>query len=173
MEQTWDKYTNVRVQFLHPLIIKKVVKAINRCESELGVYVRVTSDGHYRDDAVSDEYYTYSRTQAELEKVGLGHLVAKPSKPWKTDAKGGESYHNYGLAIDTCLIADGGKKAVFSIPVEVANIFIEEGFEQPLPKNDSGHFQMTFGLKIKDLKEIRKANPSLKYPPIVTPKYDF
>ncbi len=167
---TWDKWTNQRIVHLHPLIVSKCEKAINRCEKELEIKVRITQDGHYRAFAVSDEFYTYSRTQEQLDKVGLGYLVAKPKGKWKTNARGGYSYHNFGLAVDVCLIGYNGKAVSFKIPEGVAKIFEEEGFDWLYRKikKDKPHFQITFGLSTKDLREMRLYNKGLRYLPIIT-----
>jgi len=80
-----------------------------------------------------------------------------------TNAKGGQSYHNYGLAIDFCLIIDG-KLASWdwkkdfdndktSDWMEVVNIFKSYGWEWGGDWKfiDRPHFQKTFGLSTKEL----------------------
>ncbi len=83
-----------------------------------------------------------------------------------TYAKGGESYHNYGLAIDFALENDTGK-IIWNIQYdgngnnqsdwyEVAAIAKELGFEWGGDWNnfkDYPHLQMTFGLSINQLQQ--------------------
>lgn len=85
------------------------------------------------------------------------HAIGRPPPPLETvtNAKGGESFHNYGFAVDIYIVKDNGlldlKKR---IPPEAIKIAIEEGFEWGgnWPKfKDYPHFEMRFGKKIKDL----------------------
>jgi peptidoglycan L-alanyl-D-glutamate endopeptidase CwlK len=74
-----------------------------------------------------------------------------------TNARGGSSYHNYGLAIDFAPLTNGkpnySNSALFK---KVATIAKSLGFEWagdiPSIKWDLGHLQMTFGLTIAELK---------------------
>lgn len=89
-----------------------------------------------------------------------------------TYAKGGESYHNYGLAIDYALKdADGniiwdidydGNNNGKSDWFEVAEMAKKIGFEWGGDWNgakDYPHLQMTFGLSINQLKEGLRPTP--------------
>ena len=69
-----------------------------RAELDLGLDLRITEG--FRSIATQNEYYSRSRTQAQLNAVGLNNVVAQPDLPWNTNAYGGQSPHNYGLAID-------------------------------------------------------------------------
>ena len=115
---TWDKWTNERLKHLHPLIRRDYALAVNECYDK-GYKVRLTSDGHLRTFTEQDELYGHSRTKLQLKAEGVDPKWAKPNLSWKTNASGGESYHNYGLASDNCII--DGKKAIFNIPQEVAD----------------------------------------------------
>lgn len=77
-----------------------------------------------------------------------------------TNAKGGQSYHNYGLALDIVLI--DGRRASWdvakdydddSIPdwLEIANIFESHGWVWGRTFNDSPHFQKTLGYHWSEL----------------------
>ena len=72
-----------------------------------------------------------------------------------TFAKGGESYHNYGLAIDVVEISGG--KAVWNTNWgDIAKIGISHGFSWGgnwTTRPDKPHFQMDFGLSIKQLQQ--------------------
>ena len=80
-----------------------------------------------------------------------------------TNAKPGQSLHNYGLAIDIVLIADGKMSYADTIDfdkdgkpdwMEVINIFKANGWEWGgdwKSIKDKPHVQKTFGLKWQDL----------------------
>jgi len=91
-----------------------------------------------------------------------------------TWAKGGESYHNYGLALDIVLLIDKDGNGTYEAAswdtegdydgdkqsdwMEVVKVFKADGWEWggdwKKPKTDSPHFQKTFGLSIADLKKL-------------------
>lgn len=88
-----------------------------------------------------------------------------------TNAKGGESYHNYGLAIDIVIINNG--QAIWSrgedfdgdkIPdwMEVVKIFKKYGWEWggDWKFKDYPHFQKTFGYTTKELNALPKIKSS-------------
>jgi len=139
---TWDKYTNKRILTLHPQIRERVELFVNRVEKELGIKVRVTQA--IRTFEEQNKLYSKGRT-----KVGI--IV--------TNVKGGDSYHNYGLAFDICIIKD--KKADFNITPEIAKIAEEIGFEWGgnwKSFKDKPHFQMTFGYTCKQLMNLNETN---------------
>jgi peptidoglycan L-alanyl-D-glutamate endopeptidase CwlK len=99
------------------------------------------------------------------------------SKPGKvvTNAKGGQSYHNYGLAIDIVLILDKDKNGTFETAswdvksdfdgdkkadwMEVVQIFKRYGFEWGGDWKflDLPHFQKSFGKSIYELRALHTA----------------
>jgi len=93
-----------------------------------------------------------------------GKSEKKPFGNKVTNAKGGQSYHNYGVAIDFVLIIDG-KDASWDINkdwdddqvadwIEVVKIFKAAGWEWGgnwTSLKDYPHFQKTFGNSISDL----------------------
>ena len=95
--KTWDKYTNERIQKLHPIVRKRTIEFINRSEKKLGIQLRVFSA--YRSFEEQNELYAKGRTAP-------GNIV--------TYAQAGESYHNFGLAIDVVEIVNN--KAVWKNP---------------------------------------------------------
>ena len=72
-----------------------------------------------------------------------------------TNARGGQSYHNYGRAIDVVIMEDGQPNWQKRIDDNVANIGAQQGFSWG--GNWSGgfqdypHFEMPLGQKIRDL----------------------
>ena len=94
-------------------------------------------------------------------------LYAK--RPKVTNARGGESYHNYGLAIDIVLLKDTNGDGTFETAswetnvdfdgdgvadwMEIVKIFKSYGWEWggDWKFTDMPHFQKTYGLSIKQL----------------------
>jgi hypothetical protein len=131
-----DPQTKLRRNNMNATVKAAAERFIKRAHDELCINLKVT-----------EGFRTFER-QNELYAIG------RPPPPDPvTKAKGGEGYHNYGLAIDVCIIKDNGK-CDFRITEDVAKIGIEEGFKWGgnWPKfKDYPHFEMTFGKKIKDL----------------------
>lgn len=80
----WDAKTEKAIQTLHPLMKAKAREFINKADEE-GLKLRISSSGGYRSFDKQNELYAKGRTTS-------GGKV--------TNAKAGQSYHNYGLAID-------------------------------------------------------------------------
>ena len=86
-------------------------------------------------------------------------------KPKVTNAKAGQSLHNYGLAFDFCLVQNG--KTIWDIKkdfdndkvpdwMEVVNIFKSHGYKWGgdfTSIYDAPHFEKTFGYSWKQLLE--------------------
>ena len=94
-------------------------------------------------------------------------LYAK--RPKVTNAKGGQSIHNYGLAFDFCLV--DGKKTIWDVAkdfdgdkqpdwLEVVKVFKTAGYTWGgdfRSFKDAPHFEKTFGYTWQALLEIKKA----------------
>lgn len=133
---------------LHPIVEERSRELLEAAE-EIGINILIT-DG-FRSFEEQDILYQQGRTTD-------GNIV--------TYAEGGESYHNYGLAIDFALQLDDGS-VVWDIErddnesgrpdwFEVADIGKELGFEWggDWPRfKDYPHLEMTFGLSIHELKK--------------------
>lgn len=92
------------------------------------------------------------------------------SNPIVTNAKAGQSMHNYGLAIDICLVTPDGKKAVWDTKSDFDKDgkadwaeCVEEAKKLGFAWGgdwkgfyDSPHFEMTGGLTLKDLQAGKK-----------------
>jgi peptidoglycan LD-endopeptidase CwlK len=159
--ETWDKYTNYRLKNLHPYIRINFAKAVNECE-KIGYKLRLTDDGNLRTFDQQDQLFGYSRTSSQLNNLGINVVYAKPNETWRTNAYGGQSYHNYGLATDVCIIV--GNKADFNINTDIAVILNKYGFEWLYEKikKDKPHFQLTFGYTIDDLFEMHNEKRFIK-----------
>jgi len=87
-----DKYTKQRIAQLHPSVREEVTKIIEECDSALTGRAKVRITQGLRTFEEQDILYAQGRTN--------------PGKK-VTNAKGGQSIHNYGFAVDICLIIDG------------------------------------------------------------------
>ncbi len=139
---------------LHP-VVKENIKQVIKQAADKGIVVVIT-DG-FRSAADQDRLYEKGRTAG-------GTIV--------THAKGGQSFHNYGLAVDFALKNasgdviwdmhyDGNKngKADWDEVVEIAKpLGFAWGGDWPEFK-DYPHLQMDFGLTIADLQN--GARPTL------------
>ncbi|MFD2627260.1 M15 family metallopeptidase [Oceanobacillus kapialis] len=131
---------------LHPLVEEQIDKVIEEAE-KINIEVVIT-----------DTLRTFEEQEALYEqgRTTEGNIV--------THAEGGESYHNYGLAIDYAL-SDQDGDIIWDIAYdgnnngerdwfEVANIAKDLGFEWGGDWEnfkDYPHLQMTFGLSIREL----------------------
>lgn len=103
-----------RMGAVKPIVKEKVLDIIEKAYSE-GIYVLIT-DG-YRSYAEQDELYAQGRTKP-------GSIV--------TNAKGGQSNHNFGIAVDFCLTNKEGTAAYWTVNADwkrVAAIAKSMGFE--------------------------------------------
>ncbi len=86
-----DNITQQRIQKLHPLVRDEVINIIKECDLALTGQAKIRITQSLRSFKEQDELYAVGRT--------------KPGKK-VTNAKPGQSIHNYGLAVDICLIID-------------------------------------------------------------------
>jgi peptidoglycan L-alanyl-D-glutamate endopeptidase CwlK len=155
-----DAITLQRIQKLHPAVRQEATEIYEKiCAALTGkAYCRFTHT--LRTIKEQDALYAQGRT-APGKKV--------------TWARGGESFHNYGLAIDICLIvnkkeASWDTKTDFDSDtiadwMEVVRIFKIYGWEWGgdwKNKPDRPHFQKTFGMRTKELRSALK--PGMIYP---------
>jgi len=82
-----DKITEQRIEKLHPSVRKEVTNIINECNAQLKGRSQVR---------IAQGLRTFAEQDALFNK-----------KPKVTNAKGGQSVHNYGFAVDIVLIIDG------------------------------------------------------------------
>lgn len=133
---------------LHPIVEEKKNELIEKAAA-IGIDILITDD--FRSIAAQDKLHDQGRSEP-------GQIV--------THSKGGESYHNYGLAIDFALRLpdgnvvwdtkrddNGNGKADW---LEVADIGKELGFTWGgdwRNFKDYPHLEMNFGLSISELKK--------------------
>lgn len=133
-----DKVSIARVALLHPRIRKNAEEFITESEDQLGVTLRIVQG--LRTIEEQDALYAKGRSKP-------GNKV--------TNAKGGQSYHNYGLAIDLVEIKDG--KAKWDFDYELLLPFANKyGFKWGgLFKTivDKPHFEKKYGYTWRRLLE--------------------
>lgn len=136
-----------RLKGLHPAVLAAANALIERSYSR-GVPILITQG--LRTNAEQDALYAQGRTKP-------GSIV--------TNAKGGTSYHNYGLAIDFALLLPNGSSVSWDMVLdgdkdgtadwqEVVEEAKKLGFEWGgdwTSFKDYPHLQMSFGLRIADL----------------------
>ncbi len=152
-KKTWDAISNQRIESLHPKIRSNAICFINDVEKTLKIKLRITHG--LRTIKEQDALYAIGRDKSGKK---VGKVV--------TNAKGGESFHNYGLAIDVVEINAG--KAIWNTEWDkIAKIGEKHGFEWGgswKTFKDKPHFQKTYGRKIGDLKKlIKKSVPNEPY----------
>lgn len=148
---TGDNATDERIQNLHPAIRMKATSFIKEAnESSESTIIRIAQG--YRTVEQQDALYAQGRTES-------GSIV--------TNAKGGYSNHNFGLAFDIVGITDG--KPDYNLDWEALSKHGKsKGFEWggDWKFQDKPHFQMQFGNSPKDLRALPKNNkgyPILKF----------
>jgi peptidoglycan L-alanyl-D-glutamate endopeptidase CwlK len=146
-EKIWDDISVKRINKLHPLIREDAKKVILEAQKE-EIYLRVTYG--MRTFEEQNELYNKGRDKN-------GNIIEKSKVV--TNAKGGQSYHNYGLAFDVVEIKDG--EAVWDTENwnRIGKIGINYGFEWGgnwEKFKDRPHFQNTFGLTHTEL--LKKYN---------------
>lgn len=136
-----DKATQQRIALLHPSLRAEVTNLINQANAQLTKHSQVRITQSLRTIDEQNALYAQGRTKA-------GKKV--------TNAKGGQSLHNYGLAFDFCLIIDG-KEVSWDLKkdwdgdkiadwMEVVSVFRKAGWEWggTWKFTDNPHFQKTF-----------------------------
>ena len=155
-----DQKTLERIQLLHPKLRDETIEMYDEIVASLTGSAQCRFSHTLRTFAEQDALFAQGRT--------------KPGKV-VTNAKGGQSYHNYGLAIDIVLLIDKDKNGTFETAswdtrtdfdkdgkadwMEVVQIFKRFGYEWggDWKFKDDPHFQKTFGKSIYELRALHKA----------------
>lgn len=155
-----DQLTMQRIQLMHPRLRKETENIYREiCKALTG-------------SAICRFAFTL-RTIAEQNEL----FAQGRTKPGKivTNARGGLSYHNYGLAVDIVLINDANRDgrpetAVWDVKadfdrdgkadwIECVTIFKQYGWEWggDWKFSDPPHFQKTFGRSVRQLMDLHNA----------------
>ncbi len=166
-----DKITVDRIQLTHPKERGNQLKMYTEMCEALKGRAMLRFAYTLRTFAEQDGLYALGRT---LKNPDGYNATKKPLGNIVTWAKGGSSYHNYGLAFDIVLIIDkdgDGKYETASWDMatdfdgdgisdwrEVVDIAMKYGYECGChwnkPKTDNPHFQRTFGYSVAELKAL-------------------
>jgi peptidoglycan L-alanyl-D-glutamate endopeptidase CwlK len=156
-----DEKTLERIKLLHPKLRDEALEMYDDIIAALTGFAACRFAYTLRTFAEQDALYAQGRSKP-------GAKV--------TNAKGGQSYHNYGLAIDIVLLIDKDKNGTFETAswdtktdfdkdgkadwIEVVNIFKRYGYEWGGDWKfiDMPHFQKTFGKSIKELQLLHTQN---------------
>lgn len=147
-----DKVSKERIELLHPYIRQRVTDALSYVNTKVldskKAYVRIAQG--LRTFPEQDGLFAQGRTKP-------GKIV--------TNARGGDSYHNYGLAVDIVLIING-KEASWDIAkdyngdgiadwMQVVDVFEKKGFYWGgnfKSIKDYPHFEWNISGTIRELK---------------------
>jgi len=131
-----------RIKLLHPKIVDEALKAYTEAVNATPVNIHPFITEGLRSFKESDALYQQGRTKP-------GQIV--------TDAPGGTSFHNYGLAIDFVIQENGHSRwDVNKNWMTVVNIFKNYGWEWGgdwVHIIDRPHLQKTFGYTYRQLLE--------------------
>lgn len=155
-----DKITLERINLLHPKVREEVGRAYEEICNALTGRAICRFSYTLRTFAEQDALFAQGRTKP-------GRVVTK--------AKAGQSYHNYGLALDIVLLVDRDNNGTFETAVwdtvkdfdgdavadwmEIVRIFRRYGWTWGGEWNfkDNPHFEKTFGHKWQDLLKLHQA----------------
>lgn len=159
-----DNISIKRIATLHPKLRSEAGDILVECE-KVGVGIRITSA--FRTPEEQDALYAQGRTKP-------GAIV--------TNAKAWQSYHQYGLAVDICLLHKDGSISYSATEDidndkiadwnEVTKIFKAKGWEWAgdwKTFKERPHYQKTFGLTLPTLQRTVLVEKNLvenKYPNI-------
>lgn len=137
--QPKDKISIDRLSKLHPKVRATFTAFIVAAETELNTTIRVTHG--LRTIAEQNAFYAQGRTTP-------GDIV--------TNAKGGSSYHNYGLAIDVVEMVNGKPNWAFRYeklkPIADRMGIVWGGTFKSIV--DKPHFEISFGFKPSQLAKM-------------------
>lgn len=157
-----EKVSLPRIMLLHPAIRNIVIAKIEEAEQVIEPNLAIRVVQGLRD--IEEQNAIFNQPHDGKDNDGDGKI--DEADEFVSKAKGGQSYHNYGLAIDICwlfLQPDGTYKyddkkswAQGGNFRKVINIFKEAGFTwggdfKSIP--DGPHFEKTFGYNWRELLE--------------------
>jgi peptidoglycan L-alanyl-D-glutamate endopeptidase CwlK len=152
-----------RINKLHPAIRNEVLSLYNQANAALSGRAQMRVVQGYRTFKEQDGYYALGRTVVNPD----GKSSKRPMGNKVTNAKAGQSYHNYGLAIDFCLLIDGKEISWDTVKdwdgdkqadwIEVVLIFTKAGYKWGKAFNDMPHLEKSFGKDWRDYLALHNA----------------
>ncbi|MFE4814638.1 M15 family metallopeptidase [Peribacillus simplex] len=142
---------------INPVVKDSALEMIRRAFNE-GIYVQISAG--YRSMEEQATLYGQSRLYSFN-----GKDYSNLAKPKVTNAKPGQSFHNFGLAVDYFLVTEDGKTALWTVNTKwkrVAAIGKELGFKWGGDWSgfkDYPHLEMTGGLSYSQLQAGTKLLP--------------
>ena len=152
-----DTISLERCQKLHPKIAQEVIDTITKVEAGFPANIRVRVVQALRTIAEQDALFAQGRDGDKRQKV--------------TNARGGSSYHNYGLAIDFAILYDkdgdgnfetlswnttlDGDKDGIADWQEMVKAFKDLGYHwsgENRTFKDLPHIEKSFGFSVKQLR---------------------
>jgi peptidoglycan LD-endopeptidase CwlK len=141
----YDKLTLKRILDAHPLIREELKRLYLQINAKLPKGVRLRFSWVYRSHEQQNELYN--------------------KRPKVTNAKGGQSIHNYGLAFDIVILFDKDNNGTFETASweqdqyfkEVVTFFKGNGYTWGGDWNrfkDNPHFQKDYGYTWRTLKDL-------------------
>ncbi len=150
----WDLISENRIKNLHPAIRDKAREFLHKAE-QAGIKLRV-NDG-YRTYEEQDNIYAKGRTRVNPD----GKTAKKPLGNIVTNARAGQSLHNFGLAIDVVPMVNGNADWNTKQWNKIGAIGESLGFKWGggwKSLIDKPHFQMTFGNSLAQLRSKHDGN---------------
>lgn len=166
-----DKVSIARVALLHPADRQKYTEAIDAAEARFNERVAIRVVQGLRTFPEQDGLYKIGRTvkgEDVSPKRPMGRVV--------TNSRGGQSYHNYGLAIDFAILYDlDGNGSYESLSWDLLKDFDKDGeadWQEVVDEfesrrfswggrwnsiKDDPHFEFTHGHHWRDLMESYNA----------------
>ncbi|KAA9003999.1 hypothetical protein F4V43_11355 [Paenibacillus spiritus] len=166
MTMTWEQLkakSDPKLIGLQPVVLAAVLCLMKTCFIR-NIPILITQG--LRTIQAQNELYAQGRTQAQIEAAGITGVTARPDLQVVTNARGGYSYHNFGLAVDFALLANDGKQVSWDLNRdgnanrrkdwdEVVEVAKKLGFEWGgdfVSIHDAPHLEMTFGLSTAELR---------------------
>ncbi|WP_234396968.1 peptidoglycan-binding protein [Bacillus massiliglaciei] len=142
---------------IHPVVKESAIELIKRAYDE-GIFVQISAG--YRSMTEQAKLYGQGRLGYTYNGVNYSNVA----KAKVTNAKPGQSYHNFGLAVDYFLVSDDGNTALWTVNDKwkrVAAIGKSLGFKWGgdwKSFKDYPHLEMTGGLSYSQLLAGKKPN---------------
>lgn len=153
----FDQITIDRIELMHPVLREQLKKDYLEINRRLAKGIRLRFSQTFRTVSEQNELYAQGRTKK-------GNIV--------TNARGGSSFHNYGLAFDIVILYDKDGNGTFETAswnektdfdkngkaewIQVVEFFKSKGWKWGgdfRSFRDSPHFEMTFGKTVSQLQK--------------------